>query len=117
MGAGSGTRNGHGHTNHTSTGKSVAYGLQSGHFNTGVGELLIRCSHADAAEYGAGGGGVRRCQEEGCRGGARKDSLSRLASRVKEEAAAICRTGGWRGRGASGVLIPGTTVEGDRKTC
>lgn len=45
------------------------------------------------AESGAEG------TEEGGRGGARQDSLSQLASKVEEEAAAICRTGGWRGEG------------------
>lgn len=34
----------------------------------------------------------------------------RQRSKVEEGAAAICRIGGWRGGGASGVLIPGTTV-------
>lgn len=70
--------------------------------NTGVGVRLIRCSHADAAESvcGAGGGGVRR------RVGRRRvegwgETLRRSwhqRSKVEEEAAAICRTGGG-GRG------------------
>lgn len=56
------------------------------------------------AESGAG------AEEEGCRGGARQDSLLQLASQVEEEAAASClQVSG--GGGASGVLIPGTTVE------
>lgn len=49
------------------------YELQftEGVFNTGDGVRLIRCSHADAAESGAGGGGVRRRGvEASCRGGA-----------------------------------------------
>lgn len=57
--------------------------------------LLSLCMALVGAESGAEGGGG------GLEGRVRQDSLSQLASKVKgqEEAAAICRTGGWRGEG------------------
>lgn len=63
------------------------------------------------AESGAEG------EEEVCRGGARQDSLSQLASKVKGRGGG-CSGLSYRwveGGGASGVLIPGTTVERDGK--
>lgn len=70
------------------------YSLQSGWGAAVAMLMLLSLSMAlVGAESGAG------AEEEGCRGGARQDSLLQLASQVEEEAAAICRTGEWRGRG------------------
>lgn len=59
-------------------------------------------------------------EEGGCRGGARRGSLLQLAPKVKGRGGGGCSDLSYKwveGGGASGVLIPGTTVERDRNTC